>query len=415
MLCRVSIDETSTVATPVEVGLFLNRRTRRQLRRDPSRIAFGALRMHSWQIFPIEPRSEHFASHDGYLLKINYDLALEPEVPGPAWFEIAFASPASAAGEEYTVVDAIPGCTLEPSPPNSYALDQFLAFVPGDGIQLPATRPIIDLFGVGGPEVRWRHTASNGTGVRAGSYTCWATLVVPADSPELTIEVSARFDLALDSAEAHFYTPADDPTAVVLALRDSAPYTGAADRSVGSDTIAAAARVPRVFVSYTHDNSEHTQAVLRLSTFLAEDCGLDVHMDRWDLDRRRDWSLWAINQITAADFVIVIASPQCRAAANWRVDNLANRGMQSELALLREQLHSDRQTWLPKLLPVVLPGRSVEEIPLFLQPGVADHYIVSDLTIEGAEDLLRVITRQPRWQRPQPNPTVVHLPTRPTP
>lgn len=169
---------------------------------------------------------------------------------------------------------------------------------------------------------------------------------------------------------------------------------------------------PRVFISYTHDDEAHVEAVRLFSVFLAETCGIDVHMDRWDLDRRRDWSLWARGQLAAADFVLVIASPVCRVVGDGAMHNLDNRGMQSELSLIRELLHSDRDTWTAKLLPVVLPGRSTEEIPLFLQPNTADHYLVTDLTLHGADDLLRVLTGQPFDRRPTPNPTPVRLPTR---
>jgi hypothetical protein len=41
------------------------------------------------------------------------------------------------------------------------------------------------------------------------------------------------------------------------------------------------------------------------------------------------------------------------------------------------------------MLPVVLPGRSVNEIPIFLQPWTADHYLVKHLTVAGAAGLLR--------------------------
>jgi hypothetical protein len=63
-----------------------------------------------------------------------------------------------------------------------------------------------------------------------------------------------------------------------------------------------------------------------------------------------------------------------------------------------------------KLLPVVLPGRSVDEIPVFLQPQTADHYLITEWSKAGAEDLLRTITGQPSYIRPPMNPQVVSLP-----
>lgn len=167
--------------------------------------------------------------------------------------------------------------------------------------------------------------------------------------------------------------------------------------------------VPRVFVSYTHDSREHRDMVLRFANFLTTSCGFDVHIDFWDLDRRRNWYRWVIEQITLADHVLVIASPLSKSIGDGQCDNERNRGMQSEIALLMELLHGDRETWQGKLLPVVLPGRSPAEIPLFLQPRTADHYVVSDFTITGAEDLLRAVTAQSPYRRPGINPVVVRL------
>jgi hypothetical protein len=74
---------------------------------------------------------------------------------------------------------------------------------------------------------------------------------------------------------------------------------------------------------------------------------------------------------------------------------------------LRDLLTKDRSAWVHKILPVVLPGRSTDEIPLFLQPYSASHYVVDSFTIEGVDDLYRVITRQPRHCRPEAGQLVV--------
>ncbi|MFE3188036.1 SEFIR domain-containing protein [Nocardia sp. NPDC059240] len=409
----MSIAESSGVGTtPVSVALQLDDGGTRKYFGAPSRISFGALQMRGWQIYPVRQGPGEFEGQDAYLVKINFDLMLEAEVPSPSWFEIGFAL--SVADADAVVIDAIPQYVLEPQPERSFALNRYLAFVPGDDVKLPATLPIVDLFGLGGPEVRWRYTTTGTGGVRPGNYTCWTTIAVPSGCPELTVDIHARFDLGVASEYARIYTPASEPARVVLALRESTPYAGQLDPLSDSGSAPNSPHVPRVFISYTHDDRDHSMAVLRFGEFLAADCGFDVHMDRWDLDVRRDWYLWAIEQITAADFVVIIASPGCKRVADGLVGNEENRGMQSEMSILMDRLNYDRETWRRKLLPVVLlPDRSIAEIPLFLQPGIGDYYLVSDLSIKGAEDLLRVITRSPVNAPPRRNPTVVVLPTRP--
>ncbi|MEU0536416.1 toll/interleukin-1 receptor domain-containing protein [Amycolatopsis tolypomycina] len=167
----------------------------------------------------------------------------------------------------------------------------------------------------------------------------------------------------------------------------------------------------RVFVSYTHDSPEHREHVLALSDFLVRH-GLDVTLDQWQPVARQDWYTWAIAGIETADHVIVVASARYREVADGYASAESNRGLQSEAALLREKLHSDRPAWTRKILPVVLPGHTPAEIPAFLQPQTADHYLVTGFTVAGCEPLLRVLTGQAPYVKPAPGRVPV-LPPRP--
>lgn len=162
---------------------------------------------------------------------------------------------------------------------------------------------------------------------------------------------------------------------------------------------------PTVFVAYTHDSPRHKADVLALAELLVAN-GVRTELDQWAEGRRQDWHTWALRHITASDYTIIIASPQCKVVGDGGSSSEGNRGATAELAVLRDLLQEDRATWLPKLLPVVLPGRDVVEIPLFLQPRAADHYRV-DLTPEGIEGLLRTIYEEPRVVRPALGPRPV--------
>jgi hypothetical protein len=229
-------------------------------------------------------------------------------------------------------------------------------------------------------------------------------LVVPTGRDKLEAGLAARYDLAPDDALG--YRPANRPARFQLSLPQSSPspgHHGSVSPSVAAGPPAptglAGTKTPRVFISYAHDDQRHVDAVRAFGEFLLQS-GIDAHMDRWDLDFRRDWYQWATEQITTADFVVVVASPICRMVGNGEIENTQRRGLQSEMSLLRELLHADRAAWLRRLLPVVLPGGAVSDIPLFLQPQTADHYLVADFTVAGAEDLLRVITGQTPYLRP---------------
>lgn len=166
---------------------------------------------------------------------------------------------------------------------------------------------------------------------------------------------------------------------------------------------------PRVFVSYAHDSTAHQEHVLDFCGLLSG-FGVEVHVDAWYSGQRRDWYAWMHEQIDLADFVVVIASPGYRSAGDGIGACHRNPGVRSEAAELRDRLHSDRETWVRKLFPVVLPGRSIAEIPHFLQPRCADHFVVAELSAEGVDELLRLFHGRPTHPRPELGPRPVLLP-----
>ena len=148
---------------------------------------------------------------------------------------------------------------------------------------------------------------------------------------------------------------------------------------------------PTVFVSYAHDDEAHRSAVLEFAVFL-DARGVGVVFDLWQADARLDWYAWMLREIQAADFVAVVASPAYRAYGDGAAPGTRHRGVQAEAAVLRDLLYRDRATWLARLLPVVLPGRSLDDLPAFTQPYSASHFVLDALTDAGAERLLRALT-----------------------
>ncbi|WP_410593986.1 SEFIR domain-containing protein [Amycolatopsis sp. lyj-23] len=159
-----------------------------------------------------------------------------------------------------------------------------------------------------------------------------------------------------------------------------------------------AKRSPRVFVSYADDSGAHTDTVHEFAAQLRGKLGIDVRLDVWERDRRRDWLEWVVDQIDHGDFVLAIGSPEYKrlAAADGESQNHAR----FQLAMLREHLAADRAQWLPKILPVVLPGCSADDLPAFLQPYSATRYAMP----AQLDELLRVLTGQPRRIQPELGP-----------
>jgi hypothetical protein len=149
---------------------------------------------------------------------------------------------------------------------------------------------------------------------------------------------------------------------------------------------------PRAFISYSHDSAEHKEMVHRFASFLRAEVGIRVELDVWSDDGRRDWSLWAIQKLKHTDFVLVIASPAYRRRADGDAPSHEGRGAQFEAAMIRDGLTRDLAGMTRRVLPVVLPGRSIDDIPAFLNAYSTTHYIISEFTLDGVEDLRVALT-----------------------
>jgi hypothetical protein len=158
---------------------------------------------------------------------------------------------------------------------------------------------------------------------------------------------------------------------------------------------------PRVFISYAHDSAEHDEQVRHFATFLRTHVGLNAHVDRWYQNVRRDWSMWATEHLADADFILVIASPQYKRQADGLAAPDEGRDSQFQAAIIRDNLTKNLRQGTERILPVVLPGRSVSDIPTFLNPYAATSFHVDEFTYEGVSVLLAAITGHGRHPLPE--------------
>jgi hypothetical protein len=86
------------------------------------------------------------------------------------------------------------------------------------------------------------------------------------------------------------------------------------------------------------------------------------------------------------------------------------RGVQCEARLIPELLHADPDGGLRRFVPVVLPGGSAADVPVWLAPSSTSVYRVEAFTVTGAEGLLRLLTGQPGVLEPPLGPVPVLLP-----
>jgi hypothetical protein len=153
---------------------------------------------------------------------------------------------------------------------------------------------------------------------------------------------------------------------------------------------------PRVFVTYAHESDEHKRVVLALAECL-HDAGVGVVIDVDAWPDRNDWQIWTTTHILGSDFVLAVASPTCRMVGDGTIDPRLNLGLQAEMRTLRDLYTADCPTWSRRILPIVLPGMSIKDIPLFLQPYNGNRYPIACVDRAGIQRLLRTLRhREPR-------------------
>jgi len=357
----------------------------------PARISLGAVKMFPWQIHPVAPVPDDFPGLAAFLIKINYEFRFAPGVPAPDWAEIRLRFFTRNA----LVKDAVPRSTSERQPPARYQLTTNLEFGPLDAtgaatttpgwpapVALPETVPQV-VCSVGGAEIGWRHESSRRYPVPRGTQSGWMLLLLPERCRSVRVVAVGDCDLGPQTPRGLAAAAAPDAFTVQLAGRRPAspgnPPSSA--RTAGS---------PRVFISYAQESPEHKAEVTRLCDLL-RGLGIDARYDQDDLETRRSWTDWTNIEISRAGFVIVVASRAYRAMSEGELDPHIHRGIRSEYDRLTDALHGDRAAWIRKILPVVLPGHAVEEIPRSFSPYTHDHYVISEFTEKGAEALIKVL------------------------
>ncbi|MCP3997230.1 MAG: CHAT domain-containing protein [bacterium] len=152
---------------------------------------------------------------------------------------------------------------------------------------------------------------------------------------------------------------------------------------------------PRVFISYSHESSEHGDRVLALADRLRQD-GIDAQLDQYLEAPPQGWQLWMEDEIEAADFVLVVATETYERRRRGRERSAEGLGVRFEGAILSEALY-DRALHNETVIPIVFAIDDRTYIPVFLRTTTC--YDLS--TNDGYQALYRRLTNQPKVLKPK--------------
>ena len=148
---------------------------------------------------------------------------------------------------------------------------------------------------------------------------------------------------------------------------------------------------PKVFISYSWDDKEHEEWVLKLAKELRRNNGIDVILDKWDMKLGKPLTHFMAHAVTDSDRVICVMTPNYKK----KTENL-DGGVGVEYSIITAEIQKDIKT--RKFIPLF---RSGEDVPTFL--AGRDYIDMRDDSKydEAIEELVRDIFNKPKYKKPE--------------
>ncbi len=151
----------------------------------------------------------------------------------------------------------------------------------------------------------------------------------------------------------------------------------------------------KVFISYSHDSSEHADRVLELSDRLVNE-GINCILDQYEDSPPEGWNMWMDRNIEDANFVLMICTETYYKRVTGEEESAKGLGVKWEGKLIYQHIYkSDSKN--NRFIPVIFKSEHKEFIPTPLQD--ATHYCLD--MADGYDDLYRRLTPQPITKKPQ--------------
>lgn len=115
---------------------------------------------------------------------------------------------------------------------------------------------------------------------------------------------------------------------------------------------------PKVFISYSWEDEEHIEWTKELANYLIKN-GVDAHIDQYDLEIGDRLPQFMEREITNADYVLIICTPNYKEKANNRKSGVGYEGHIIAGELFQNQNEK-------KFIPIIRKGQIEECFPTYL-------------------------------------------------
>ncbi len=147
-----------------------------------------------------------------------------------------------------------------------------------------------------------------------------------------------------------------------------------------------------VFISYSWDNEEHKEWVLKLANELTDN-RINVVLDRFDLTAGKGMTQFMEKAVNRTNKVLLILTPNYKHKADNRIG-----GVGYEYSMVSQEFYENNDT--DKFIPIVREGSFDSSAPYFIK-SVISHSMTNDETYHrDFDNLLRIIYDEPEIKRP---------------
>jgi hypothetical protein len=156
---------------------------------------------------------------------------------------------------------------------------------------------------------------------------------------------------------------------------------------------------PRVFVSYSHDSTEHKDRVVRFIQRLRKD-GIDAQIDQYVGGRPREgWPRWMLDKLDWAEFVLLVCTETYYRRFRGHEEPGKGKGVDWEGQLITFAIYNAKSQ-TKRFVPVIFDSQDEEFVP---EP-LSDHFYCLD-----SEDHYRALFRLLTGQAGVPLPELGHV------
>lgn len=151
-------------------------------------------------------------------------------------------------------------------------------------------------------------------------------------------------------------------------------------------------KIPKVFVSYSHDSLKHKQWVLELATRLRNN-GVESIIDQWELQAGDDLPVFMERNLSTCDRVIMVCTDSYVDKAD-----AGTGGVGYEKMIITSELSKKIDS--NKIIPIIRQF-GTSRVPIFLQTKLFIDFSSNENFEYSYDDLVRTIHGTPLFKKPK--------------